>query len=257
MRTCPHCSSDVESGLYCPLCGTRIPPTPPPPRSPWPIFKVLGCLGLVAILVAIAVPGFVAASRASGERGLRGSLKMLATAEADFRANDRDGNRINDFWTGDVAGLYCITPGGGPESIKLIELFIAQSDSDPLRLTAPLYRVPIRAYGDAAPRSGYWHWAMRADASVEPPDPYRQDTHGERPAGSYYNTSRFGFLAFPESPSTGCYAFIVNEMNTVFKRRVDGPLRPSRIDPPGRVTLPGFLDWPGDDLLLRDWSKVD
>jgi glycine cleavage system regulatory protein len=37
------------------------------------------------------------------------ALKSLASAESDFRANDRDWNHINDFWTGDVKQLYDMT----------------------------------------------------------------------------------------------------------------------------------------------------
>ena len=49
----------------------------------------------------------------------------MASAEADFRANDRDGNRIQDFWTGDVAQLYGMRSVGSTEMIKLIEISLA------------------------------------------------------------------------------------------------------------------------------------
>ncbi len=42
--------------------------------------------------------------------GAPASLKTLATAEANFRSNDRDGSKIVDFWTLDVAALYGIPP---------------------------------------------------------------------------------------------------------------------------------------------------
>ena len=37
---------------------------------------------------------------------------MLASAEADFRANDRDGKGKNDFWRNDIAGLFTVCPPG-------------------------------------------------------------------------------------------------------------------------------------------------
>ncbi len=37
-------------------------------------------------------------------------MKTLSAAAEDFRGNDRDGNRIQDFWTADVSGLYGIEP---------------------------------------------------------------------------------------------------------------------------------------------------
>src|SRR5438093_367005 len=46
------------------------------------------------------------AQGASNERNASATLKSFASAEADFRANDRDNNRVNDFWVADVSGLY-------------------------------------------------------------------------------------------------------------------------------------------------------
>src|SRR5471030_2911674 len=48
-----------------------------------------------------------------GERSPSTSLKSLTSAQADFRANDRDGDGINQFWRADIAGLYALAPGGG------------------------------------------------------------------------------------------------------------------------------------------------
>ena len=41
-------------------------------------------------------------------------LRSLSSAEADFRANDRDWNHVNDFWDGNIKGLNSTTP----EAIK-------------------------------------------------------------------------------------------------------------------------------------------
>ena len=48
-------------------------------------------------LVGLGVGVFRGSSRASNERNAAGSLKTFTTAEADFRANDRDGNRVPDY----------------------------------------------------------------------------------------------------------------------------------------------------------------
>ncbi|MBI3857452.1 MAG: hypothetical protein HY293_17335 [Planctomycetes bacterium] len=53
------------------------------------------------------------------------SLRTLAEAEVDFRACDRDWNRVNDFWTAGV-GLY----RADGDSIKLIELSVASADEE-------------------------------------------------------------------------------------------------------------------------------
>lgn len=71
------------------------------------------------------------------ERCSSASLKTLSVAEADFRANDRDWCSVNDFWTGDVVGLYTLTSaavsGEGSAkdpSILLIELSVAAVDEE-------------------------------------------------------------------------------------------------------------------------------
>ena len=48
------------------------------------------------------------------ERCASDSLKTLTAPEPDFRANDRDWCHVNDFWAGDVTGLYTMTPAAKP-----------------------------------------------------------------------------------------------------------------------------------------------
>ena len=91
-------------------------------------------IAIIAIIAAIAIPGLLSSSRASNERNASSSLKTFATAEADFFSNDRDGNRVSDYWTANVAGLYTMThssiPGSTDDPLKLIELSIAGADTD-------------------------------------------------------------------------------------------------------------------------------
>jgi hypothetical protein len=109
---------------------------------------------------------------------LKGSL---SSAETDYRANDRDGNGINDFWTGDVAGLY---------QFGLIDRSIAEADVRPI---TPLVPKPI-------PRRGFFFVALDADRRENPPEPYRQDT--DKKSGKVHNLRGFGFCAFPAGSDT-------------------------------------------------------
>ena len=59
------------------------------------------CLVLV-IIAAIAIPGLLSSHRATNEQQAAALLKTLCGAEADFRMNDRDKNRVADFWTAPV-----------------------------------------------------------------------------------------------------------------------------------------------------------
>src|SRR5258706_4881229 len=73
------------------------------------LIELMIVIAIIAIIAAIAIPGLLSSQRASNERSASTSLKTLSTAEADFRANDRDWNHVNDFWTYNVAGLYTMT----------------------------------------------------------------------------------------------------------------------------------------------------
>jgi hypothetical protein len=61
------------------------------------------------------------------------TAEVDSTTGVDFRANDRNGCHVNDFWSNDIAGLYTMT--GAAEAatdpaIKLIELSLSAEDED-------------------------------------------------------------------------------------------------------------------------------
>jgi len=172
------------------------------------------------------------------------SLKTISTAEADYRANDRDWNHLNDFWTADVQGLYGVVPNdGSKQPIKLIEWSVALADSDPLKGAYP------DIGGEPRPKGGAWFVALSEDRSETPPARYRDRDSV---------VSKFGFLAFPEDFIGGLrYAFLVNENNTIFRRRLRDEVRPSGKTPPGPMTTPGYGYWPSDAELKADWPKLD
>jgi hypothetical protein len=183
---------------------------------------------------------------AGNERHATVGVKTLASAEAIFRAMDSDGNLVNDFWTGDVSGLYSLNPvAGRPEfALKLIEITVAAADAAPLEAGAAGGKyVPIATYAERGPKSGYWFQAMKRDRSVSPPEPYPSDTGGRPAMGEVHNNSRFGFCAFPaEYGVTGRRTIILNECNTLFWRDTGGA---------------PVLEWPTDDEIIRFWKKLD
>src|SRR5688572_3806154 len=86
-------------------------------RRGFTLIELVVVLAVCAMVVALALPGLMSSQRASNESGASASLKTLASAQADFRQNDRDGNKVQDFWTADVAGLYGVVPAGETEMI--------------------------------------------------------------------------------------------------------------------------------------------
>lgn len=173
-------------------------------------------IALILIPLAVLVTGLSYREWCSfrlnqNEREASAALKGLPRAEADFRANDRDWNHVNDFWTGDVAGLFYVRPNSGENSpeIALIPRAVAEADAKPLKA---LTSSPV-------PYHGYYFVALDLDATLKGTgeESYRVDTLGEPRMGKVHNTSKFGFCAYPaEYGVTGRKTFIINENNTLF-----------------------------------------
>ena len=156
--------------------------------------------------------------RTSAERSPSTSLKTISSAQAYFRANGLDGNGVNQFWKGDIAGLYALLPRNSPDPIKLIELSVAAADEFPV--------TTISRYSVMAPKAGYWFRALRhADEKI--PDP-----------------QRFAACCYPaDYPRGGRWTFVVDENNTIFRRDLGH----------GR----GPAAFPTDEEIRTQWVKLD
>ena len=240
------------------------------------LIELMIVIAIIAIIAAIAIPGLLSSQRASNERNASASLKTITSAEADFRGNDRDGNKIQDFWTLDVAGLYGVVPVGSTELVKLIEISVAGADFNSptgvaLGVTG-LNHVTSTAYSINAPKAGYWYRAMFSDNSGAAAEAYVVNTSGvSDTAGTvtttvWWNHSKFGFLAFPDSFSAGRSVFFVNEGNTIFKRPTNGNVKPAGALPNATAlmatatTVVGAAapdQWPDDTELKNQYSKLD
>ncbi len=214
-KACPRCGQSIQAeAVLCRFCkadlGAPAPEpedfAPPPPRPKksfpvWILVLILCCCGgllVVPIIAAIAIPGLLASQRAANERNASASLRTLAAAEADFRANDRDGNQANDFWTGDVSRLYFMKVKG--EELRLIDRSIAEADDNPAE--------PVHQQAKA----GYRFAAVDIDAEGEPYD-----------AGSGRHPAKFAFCAYPETyPATGRMTFLLNENHEMWKKDTSG-----------------------------------
>jgi hypothetical protein len=186
----------------------------------------IACIAAVILLLAAAVylPRTLS-SGPSGERSPSTTLKTISSAQADFRANDRDGDGVQQFWRGDIAGLNALVPQRGDPSsrvpIRLIELSVALADDRPI--------VSLSAYGSGSPKAGYWMRALRhADEDPKAPDA----------------KFRFAAVTFPSDyPKSGRFTYVIDENNTIYARDL------------GR---PGGLDlYPTEEELKLQWKKVD
>ena len=97
----------------------------------------------------------------------------MATAQAEFRTYDRDGNGINDYWRADVAGLYVTKLQGQP--IKLIEISCALADD---RLAHQHRRTVEKGPFDLNNLiCGFWIWRVKSmqeaiDWAKKAPNPH-------------------------------------------------------------------------------------
>ena len=259
MKACPECAEQVKvQALLCRYCkydfrtrtsGRVAPPVRPAStatkKKGFPVWAIVliacgGCCVVVPVIAAIAIPGLLQAQRAANERTAVAALLMLESAEAEFRSNDRDGNGVRDFWTGDVAGLYSMTsaaePGADDDTLQLIELSIAAADAEPLEEGAAGGEYGSFG-GFISSRSGFLFQAIEADAEGEP---YARDTDNKM--GAVHNEYGFAFCAFPELYGPGGQStYIINEDGVVWKADLGGePL----------------FRWPTEEDLELNWERV-
>jgi hypothetical protein len=168
--------------------------------------------------------------QSSNRRNASASLKTICAAEADFRSNDRDGNKVNDYWVGDVSGLYRIIGSDG-QGIRLIERSIAIADEAPRPGRGGTSYETLEPF---QPKATYIFKALT----------YYEDKPGHRvpyDTGSGRNPDKFGLISFPSRDGDTMQAFIVDDGYTLFKKILNGKV----VD-----TFPF-------DPAADGWSKLD
>ena len=197
-------------------------------RNGFAFIDLVVVTAIVTVFTAVSMAPFLAGGRLANERSAVTSLKTITTAEADFRSNDRDGNRTSDFWTADVFGLYgmiSITGAAitapedsaeGTRCNKLIEPALAGADG---RTDQALYGNVEFASSivQGRPKRGYVFRALHNEVTGGVATTLLNDTDGARQFyGACHDTDRFAFIAFPMSLMSGRAVFVVNEDNTIW-----------------------------------------
>jgi prepilin-type N-terminal cleavage/methylation domain-containing protein len=235
-------------------------------RDGFTLIELLVVIAIIAIVAAIAIPGLLASQRASNERSASASLRTLTTAIHDFRAGDRDGNKVSDFWVGDIAGLYGICPPDTTDMIKLVDLAVAGGDHNAVDqgVTAPAPTPTTGCYTGQAyyavrsPKAGYWFRSMRTDDNGLAYGIASTSATGL--TGAYFNLSKFAYEAYPDSRAAGRNVFVVSETHTVMKR---GLIHSYVITLPTASiahlmgTTTDLTRFPSDSQLKSDYSKLD
>lgn len=224
------------------------------------LVEMMTVTAILAVLAAVAIPGVASAARSSNERSVAATLRTLGSAEADFRACDRDGNGVMDYWTADVAGLYSMTSamtrGRLDKPLRLIEAGVAAADTSPLSAGAAggEYR-SMTDFAALGPWSGYWFYAMDRDLTTAVPRAYRANTGGSLNMGSVHNMARFAFQAYPDRYKvTGTNLYIFSEEGSVLRRDPGRSVKSLNRITPG-VPISGYRDWPGHAARKSQWGS--
>ena len=243
------------------------------------LLELMIVIGLIAVIAAIAIPGLVSAQRAANERNASASLKSIVTANHDFRSNDRDGNRIVDFWTGDVAGLSLIVPQAGNSApatltygaaIRLVDLSMAGADAafgGGVRYSSTMH-VPIAtAIVAFSPKASYWYARLVNEVSGAGSIAYQNDTDGATNNlwGACHSNDRFGFVAFPGSIGSGRVAYIVSHEGVIFKTNLSATYVATVAVTPTSTTstitgsnlAPGLATFEYPQPPAGGWSRMD
>lgn len=223
-------------------------------RGGFSLIELMIVIAIIAVIFSIAIVGFISIRRASNEKSTSASIKSLTTGEESFKNNDLDLNLQNDYWTGDVAGLYSIQPAGSSKSILAIsDVALASADTAPV--TSGAYNngraqtagTPLTQ----SPKTGYWVQAMLRD--VQGAD-LMQDTDT---FGAVHSNGGYGFCAVPVNYGvTGTFCYIVNHGNAIFRRDF-GTATPVVPSPVVRFTFADLDQWPTGPTLSSSWDKSE
>ena len=180
-----------------------------PPQ--WTLRSLIAVIVIVAVVIScLMLPGVQRARRAHNEIAAHGGVGALFRAEDDFRCNDRDQDGAQNYWVGDVYGLYGLCPlrdGVDPaHMLRLIEPSLAAADVTPCE-EWPGCVPPAQTIQGWTPRSGYVFRAFAARLTPAGPQPYGEQGRVAG-GGRCLNADHFAFCAAPLSRAQGHQMYI-------------------------------------------------
>jgi hypothetical protein len=161
-------------------------------KSRWPELCIL--LGVFVLAASLVVPGLFIKTRIPFESGAAAKLKVIASAQRDFRDNDRDGSGATRYWRKDIAGLHAIKGKDG-KPIDLIPKSFALADDRPQ---------PENQLAPTPPHCDYYRFRALRFGDEKTPDP-----------------NRWAACAVPGREGDCRYVFIISHDNIVFRKFAD------------------------------------
>lgn len=173
------------------------------------------------------------------EAGAAAVLRDIHEAQVEFKEKDLDRNDVKDFWTADIAGLYCVRHKQTQKSAGGLAIEIASADAALYKGTYASndYQYDKQMLKPFAPKSGYVYRMMEKadDGSLYATDP---DKSGRK----VHHTSAWAACALPEKHgSTGKRTYIINQSAEMYRKDTAGKAVPQ---------------WPTDKVLGKEWEKV-
>ena len=229
-------------------------------RRGFTLIELMIVIAIIAIIAAIAIPGLVRARITANERSASTSLKALVTAEESFKGNDLDRNGIDDYWTGDLAGLYCLEQIDTASAIAAInDVSMASADINQNNGNVTAYATADVAYNAtlllaSSPKSGFVFQAMILNSNG---NNYAIDT--DFSGNLVHNFVSYGFMAMPLAwDSTGTFSMIVNESAAVYRRDF-GTATLAPVFGVQQVSFDGAvpLNFPTGPDISANWSAVE
>lgn len=187
-------------------------------RAAFTLLELMIVIMVLGIIMTIAVPAILASIRSANERNASASLKQFSNVQITFRSSDAEQNAVNDYWTGDVSGLYRITlPGSG--ALRLIDFSVALADGNRLTTAPSGISFDTTALSDtvSAAKAGYYFQQM----------PFYEDSAGAAASHDYGGTKRhperYAVAAYASAfGNSGRHFFILSEDGTMYKRDPGG-----------------------------------
>lgn len=221
-------------------------------RAGFTLIELMIVIGVIAIIAAIAIPSLLNAIRAANERNASASLKVLLPAQVDYRTNDRNGDRIANYWCSQPSGLYVTKHAVSGLEVRLIDLSMALADADADQNGGGSYPAVGSSLDGTrtSPKAGYWYEDFEFSETGDSYDPDDDDHH----------PSRFGYMAWPNDfGGSGNFIFIINQNGVVYRSAACAP--GSLYEVQGGSAKPNNMDiWPGGQagpLSTGLWSKLD
>lgn len=242
-------------------------------NSGFTLIELMIVVAIIAIIAAIAIPAILRARISGNETSATSTLRTLVTQQNLWLRQDADGNGINDFWVIDVCGMYRVLrqTTDPPSEVMMVDLAVARSDWSPDGAgdggggEFPIVEVDYAAgsqvpglaamsHGAPVAKSGYYVAAFRQDAAGTA---YAIDQDGAGQA--YENTSKFAFMAFPDTyDGTGMNAFITDTSGVIW--RIDAALGTYNLSGGPVNASPGtppVTRWPHANPANAGYSQID